>query len=184
MAAAVADYTPAAARTQEGREDGRPLTLTCTRTPDILADLGRAARGRDARPCSSASPPRPTDVVARAPRQARAQAGRSHRRQRRVARRRRLRRRDQRRHLRRPRRRGRRFRSRAKSALAAHILDRVDALLDGRTVSPSPSANPDFLVPRRSSLGPDCAAHSREMPVRPDALSAHLEFDRDSASTA
>jgi phosphopantothenoylcysteine decarboxylase/phosphopantothenate--cysteine ligase len=43
MAAAVADYTPegGTAAAKMGKSDG-PLTLTLVRTPDILADLGRA----------------------------------------------------------------------------------------------------------------------------------------------
>ncbi|SRR6266851_3394626 len=50
MAAAVADYTPhaGAAPGKIGKGDG-PLTLTLVRTPDILADLGKA-RGGSAAP--------------------------------------------------------------------------------------------------------------------------------------
>jgi phosphopantothenoylcysteine decarboxylase/phosphopantothenate--cysteine ligase len=50
MAAAVADYTPAggASAGKIEKTDG-PLTLSLTRTPDILAELGRA-RGSDALP--------------------------------------------------------------------------------------------------------------------------------------
>ncbi len=46
MAAAVADYTPAAgpAGTKIEKGDG-PLTVTFTRTPDILAELGRGRQG-------------------------------------------------------------------------------------------------------------------------------------------
>jgi len=45
MAAAVADYTPQqTADTKLPKSDG-PLTLTLVRTPDILADLGRARGG-------------------------------------------------------------------------------------------------------------------------------------------
>ncbi len=46
MAAAVADYTPAAgpAGTKIEKSDG-PLTVTFTRTPDILAELGRGRQG-------------------------------------------------------------------------------------------------------------------------------------------
>jgi phosphopantothenoylcysteine decarboxylase/phosphopantothenate--cysteine ligase len=46
MAAAVADYTPqsGAAGAKMAKTDG-PLTLTLVRTPDILADLGRARGG-------------------------------------------------------------------------------------------------------------------------------------------
>jgi phosphopantothenoylcysteine decarboxylase/phosphopantothenate--cysteine ligase len=46
MAAAVADYTPAtASRAKVAKTDG-PLTLTLTRTRDILADLGAGRAGR------------------------------------------------------------------------------------------------------------------------------------------
>ena len=46
MAAAVADYTPAtASRAKVAKADG-PLTLTLTRTRDILADLGAGRAGR------------------------------------------------------------------------------------------------------------------------------------------
>lgn len=50
MAAAVADYTPerGAAATKVPKADA-PLTMTLVRTPDILADLGRA-RGASGRP--------------------------------------------------------------------------------------------------------------------------------------
>jgi phosphopantothenoylcysteine decarboxylase/phosphopantothenate--cysteine ligase len=40
MAAAVADYTPASPATGKIAKSEAPLTLTLTRTPDILADLG------------------------------------------------------------------------------------------------------------------------------------------------
>src|SRR5687767_14369888 len=47
MAAAVADYTPeaGAAARKIGKSD-TPLTMTFTRTPDILAELGKARAGR------------------------------------------------------------------------------------------------------------------------------------------
>jgi phosphopantothenoylcysteine decarboxylase/phosphopantothenate--cysteine ligase len=47
MAAAVADYTPAAPAAGKVAKTDGPLTLTLQRTPDILADLGarRARRG-------------------------------------------------------------------------------------------------------------------------------------------
>ena len=48
MAAAVADYTPAARRAHKIAKGG-PLTLTLERTPDILAELG-ARRDGDRRP--------------------------------------------------------------------------------------------------------------------------------------
>lgn len=48
MAAAVADYTPVTTSTQKMTKDAETLTLTLTRTPDILAELGqrRLAAGR------------------------------------------------------------------------------------------------------------------------------------------
>ena len=45
MAAAVADYTPANRAADKIAKSTAPLTLTLTRTPDILADLG-ALRAR------------------------------------------------------------------------------------------------------------------------------------------
>ena len=54
MAAAVADYTPAqGAEPQKIAKTGEGLTLTLTKTRDILADLGRA-RAESRRPSSSA----------------------------------------------------------------------------------------------------------------------------------
>jgi phosphopantothenoylcysteine decarboxylase / phosphopantothenate---cysteine ligase len=50
MAAAVADYTPAdGAEPQKIAKKGEGLTLTLTKTRDILADLGRARAERGAR---------------------------------------------------------------------------------------------------------------------------------------
>lgn len=49
MAAAVADYAPAAGAAAGKIEKGGPLSLVLERTPDILADLGRWRAGR-ARP--------------------------------------------------------------------------------------------------------------------------------------
>jgi len=49
MAAAVADYTPASPASGKIAKDDAPLTITLTRTRDILADLG-ARRGAGARP--------------------------------------------------------------------------------------------------------------------------------------
>jgi phosphopantothenoylcysteine decarboxylase/phosphopantothenate--cysteine ligase len=46
MAAAVADYTPAEAAPQKIAKSDAPLTITLTRTRDILADLGARGRGR------------------------------------------------------------------------------------------------------------------------------------------
>ena len=99
MAAAVADYTPqgkrAARRWPKG--DG-PLSLTLTRTKDILADLGAmrdAMGGR--RPVLVGFAAETERRGAQGARQARAQARRPDRGQRRVAGRSRLRRRHQRR---------------------------------------------------------------------------------------
>ena len=100
MAAAVADYTPSdRAATKVAKSDG-PLTLTLTRTRDILADLARATRWRSA---ASAGRFRRGNrrCGAEGARQAGSQAGRSDRGQRRVAIRSRLRRRDERGHDRR-----------------------------------------------------------------------------------
>ncbi len=47
MAAAVADYTPAQAETQKIPKSDGPLTLTLTRTRDILADLAQLPSRRD-----------------------------------------------------------------------------------------------------------------------------------------
>lgn len=47
MAAAVADYAPAVAAGEKIRKDGRTLTLTLVRTPDILAELGQRRAGSD-----------------------------------------------------------------------------------------------------------------------------------------
>jgi phosphopantothenoylcysteine decarboxylase/phosphopantothenate--cysteine ligase len=49
MAAAVADYTPAAGPSHVKLEKGGPVRLDLVRTPDILAELGRA-RGDARRP--------------------------------------------------------------------------------------------------------------------------------------
>jgi phosphopantothenoylcysteine decarboxylase/phosphopantothenate--cysteine ligase len=46
MAAAVADYAPAQAAAEKIAKSDGPMTLTLQRTPDILADLGRAAAPR------------------------------------------------------------------------------------------------------------------------------------------
>jgi len=50
MAAAVADYAPAAGKASDKIEKGEPLTVALERTPDILAELG-TRRGDRARPC-------------------------------------------------------------------------------------------------------------------------------------
>jgi len=49
MAAAVADYMPAAGAAEQKMEKGGPMTLSLVRTADILKELG-AARGESARP--------------------------------------------------------------------------------------------------------------------------------------
>ncbi|MDR1321259.1 MAG: bifunctional phosphopantothenoylcysteine decarboxylase/phosphopantothenate--cysteine ligase CoaBC [Gracilibacteraceae bacterium] len=46
MAAAVADYRPAAPAEQKIKKKGGDLTLTLTETPDILAELGRQKQGK------------------------------------------------------------------------------------------------------------------------------------------
>ena len=46
MAAAVADYAPVEAASQKIAKNDGPLTLTLQRTPDILADLGKASARR------------------------------------------------------------------------------------------------------------------------------------------
>jgi len=48
MAAAVADYTPASPEAQKISKGDSPLTLTLTRTRDILGDLGQLASRHDA----------------------------------------------------------------------------------------------------------------------------------------
>lgn len=70
MAAAVADYQPAEQaphKLQKG-PDGSAMALTLTRTPDILAELGasRAARGDEARPLLVGFAAETEDVAARA----------------------------------------------------------------------------------------------------------------------
>jgi len=67
MAAAVADYTPADMATGKITKGDAPLTLTLTRTKDILADLGsmRAAMGSE-RPLLVGFAAETSDVVAKA----------------------------------------------------------------------------------------------------------------------
>jgi phosphopantothenoylcysteine decarboxylase / phosphopantothenate---cysteine ligase len=64
MAAAVADYTPEAPAAQKISKSDGPLTLTLTRTRDILADLG-ASRGGAAHPVLVGFAAETTDAVAR-----------------------------------------------------------------------------------------------------------------------
>jgi phosphopantothenoylcysteine decarboxylase/phosphopantothenate--cysteine ligase len=67
MAAAVADYTPVQAERQKIEKGEGPLTLTLTRTRDILADLGRLpSRATSARPLLVGFAAETDDVVARA----------------------------------------------------------------------------------------------------------------------
>jgi len=47
MAAAVEDYAPDAAARQKIHKDEQSITLTLTRTPDILGELGRRRAGRE-----------------------------------------------------------------------------------------------------------------------------------------
>jgi phosphopantothenoylcysteine decarboxylase/phosphopantothenate--cysteine ligase len=64
MAAAVADYTPERPASQKITKSDGPLTLTLTRTRDILADLG-AARNGSARPVLVGFAAETADAVAR-----------------------------------------------------------------------------------------------------------------------
>ncbi len=70
FAAAVADYTPAAATSQKIHKDSDTLTLSLVRTPDILAELG-AQRGAGDRPLLVGFAAETTDVVASARRKQR-----------------------------------------------------------------------------------------------------------------
>jgi phosphopantothenoylcysteine decarboxylase/phosphopantothenate--cysteine ligase len=64
MAAAVADYTPSAPSSQKIAKSDGPLTVTLTRTRDILADLG-AARDGARRPVLVGFAAETADAVAR-----------------------------------------------------------------------------------------------------------------------
>jgi len=64
MAAAVADYTPSAPAAEKIAKSDGPLTLTLSRTRDILADLG-AARNGAATPVLVGFAAETTDAVAR-----------------------------------------------------------------------------------------------------------------------
>lgn len=65
MAAAVADYTPAAASAQKIKKADGPLTITLERTKDILADLGAlSSRGSSRRPVLIGFAAETSDVVA------------------------------------------------------------------------------------------------------------------------
>ncbi len=70
MAAAVADYAPAAAPPQKIHKDADTLTLSLVRTPDILAELG-AQRAGGERPLLVGFAAETTDVVASARRKQR-----------------------------------------------------------------------------------------------------------------
>ena len=64
MAAAVADYAPAAAPAQKIHKDAETLTLSLVRTPDILAELG--ARRDGTRPLLVGFAAETTDMIASA----------------------------------------------------------------------------------------------------------------------
>ena len=70
MAAAVADYAPAASSDQKIHKDADTLTLTLVRTPDILAELGKQ-RGTRERPLLVGFAAETIDVVASARRKQR-----------------------------------------------------------------------------------------------------------------
>ena len=70
MAAAVADYAPAGASNQKIHKNEDTLTLTLVRTPDILAELGRL-RGASDRPLLVGFAAETSDVVASARRKQR-----------------------------------------------------------------------------------------------------------------
>ncbi|MEW6320279.1 MAG: bifunctional phosphopantothenoylcysteine decarboxylase/phosphopantothenate--cysteine ligase CoaBC [Acidobacteriota bacterium] len=74
MAAAVADYTPTAAADQKIAKTDGPLTITLTRTKDILADLGRLPSRAAGRPVLVGFAAETHDVVARAQRKLAAKA--------------------------------------------------------------------------------------------------------------
>jgi phosphopantothenoylcysteine decarboxylase/phosphopantothenate--cysteine ligase len=65
MAAAVADYAPAAAAAEKIHKEGQTLTLTLVRTPDILAELGQR-RGAADRPMLVGFAAETSDVIASA----------------------------------------------------------------------------------------------------------------------
>ncbi len=65
MAAAVADYAPAAASPDKIHKEQSELTLRLVRTPDILSELGRGREGRD-RPLLVGFAAETTDVIAQA----------------------------------------------------------------------------------------------------------------------
>jgi len=66
MAAAVADYTPAATMPQKMSKDADSLTLVLQRTPDILGDLGRRRGTARRRPLLVGFAAETEDVVGRA----------------------------------------------------------------------------------------------------------------------
>ena len=70
MAAAVADYAPAAAALQKIHKDGDSMTLSLVRTPDILAELG-AQRASGERPLLVGFAAETDDVIASAKRKRR-----------------------------------------------------------------------------------------------------------------
>jgi phosphopantothenoylcysteine decarboxylase/phosphopantothenate--cysteine ligase len=70
MAAAVADYAPAAAPRQKIHKEADTLTLSLVRTPDILAELGRQRAGGE-RPLLVGFAAETRDVIASARRKQR-----------------------------------------------------------------------------------------------------------------
>jgi phosphopantothenoylcysteine decarboxylase / phosphopantothenate---cysteine ligase len=66
MAAAVADYAPAERAAQKVAKDADTLTLTLTRTPDILGSLGQRRAARGSGPMLIGFAAETQDVVARA----------------------------------------------------------------------------------------------------------------------
>lgn len=66
MAAAVADYAPAATVTHKISKTGDDLALTLARTPDILADVGRTKAGQHGGPVLVGFAAESEDLVARA----------------------------------------------------------------------------------------------------------------------
>ena len=73
MAAAVADYAPSAAPPQKIHKDSDTLTLSLVRTPDILSELGKMRTG-SGRPVLVGFAAETTDVVASARRKRREKA--------------------------------------------------------------------------------------------------------------
>ena len=66
MAAAVADYTPAARAEQKVAKDGESLTLVLKKTPDILKELGQRRLAKGSGPLLVGFAAETEDVIARA----------------------------------------------------------------------------------------------------------------------